>query len=223
MTKIQLETAPPRKAPEPPKTPRPSSAPPFTPAPPKPRQPAASQTPHAMQAQRQQARNVKPSRPPGPSGQAAQNARAAGVQQAMREPATPDLGAGPNVSTRFDRDANLQRPEFFEDFTERADALTEGGTEASLDALAEVAALDESLDCAALARVLPPGDNDGIFDVILPSGEQLGVVVSGRASSLSYLLSPSTDKFSARLRRHKMELEERLEQLTHRNVNITVL
>lgn len=89
-------------------------------------------------------------------------------------------------------------------------------------ALAE-AASDDTLDCAALAALLPRGENDGIFDVMLPNGERMGVVVSGKSSSLSYLLSPATEKLGSRLRRQRMELEQRVERLTQRNVNITVL
>lgn len=114
--------------------------------------------------------------------------------------------------------------EFFDEFDDTSDdSMSEGGAGAPLEETMDVEALDEQLDCAALASVLPTGENDGVFDVVLPSGDRLGVVVSGRPSSLSYLLSPSSEKLSSRLRRRRMELEERLEQLTHRNVNITVL
>jgi hypothetical protein len=149
---------------------------------------------------------------------------AAQQQERSRESLPLDLSSAPNANTRFDSGPNMLPVAFFDDFGDKEEGFTDKSSAgAMLDPLMDAAALDESLDTTALARLLPPGDNDGIFDVILPTGEQLGVVVSGRSSSLSYLLSPSTDKFTSRLRRHKMELEERLEQLTHRNVNITVL
>jgi hypothetical protein len=218
MSKIQREPSPPIKPPEPQKTARPSGAPPFTPAPPKPRQSAAPQADGATQSQRSQARTVKQARA---TMQSAPNERT--VQERTRESATSDSTSAPNASTRFDSGPGMLPGAFFGDFGDKQDSFTEGSAGATLESLMEASALDESLDTTALARLLPPGDNDGIFDVILPSGDQLGVVVNGRSSSLSYLLSPSTDKFASRLRRQKMELEERLEQLTHRNVEITVL
>jgi hypothetical protein len=221
MSKIQREPSPPTKPPEPQKTARPSGAPPFTPSPLKPRQSAAPQSAGAAQSQRPQ---VKTGRQARATMQSAPNERPVEtLQERTRESATSDLTSAPNASTRFDSGPGMLPVAFFDDFGDKQDGFTESSAGATLEPLMEAAALDESLDATALARLLPPGDNNGIFDVILPTGDQLGVVVSGQSSSLSYLLSPSTDKFASRLRRNKMELEERLEQLTHRNVNITVL
>jgi hypothetical protein len=222
MSKIQREVTPPKQSPEPQKSAGNSGAAPFTPAPPKPRQSAAPQG-AAASPQRQHAKTVRQART---AMQAVSNERpAAALPARAHESSTSDPTATPNASTRFDsgNGNGLLPVEFFADFAEAQDGTSKSSTGAMLESLAETAALDAPLDTAALARLLPPGDNDGIFDVILPTGDHLGVVVSGRSSSLSYLLSPSTDKFGSRLRRHKMELEERLEQLTHRNVNITVL
>lgn len=218
MSKIQPEPSTPKAPPAPKKTPRTSSAPPFTPAQPKPRPSAAPSPQSAAPARRQPAKAAKQTRA---AMQAAPDERAA-LQGRMREALIPDLAGAPNANTRFDSGNGTLPGGFFAEFAEDTytpDAWPKNGSGAPLGATA----LDDPLDCTALASLLPCGENDGIFDVVLPSGDRLGVVVSGRPSSLSYLLSPSTEKLGSRLRRHRMELEESLEQLTHRNVKITVL
>ncbi|WP_170304393.1 hypothetical protein, partial [Duganella radicis] len=104
-----------------------------------------------------------------------------------------------------------------------ADEGAAGGGRAAPNAARQAAAADAGLDCAELAQLLPAGGNDGIFDVVLPNGERMGVVVNGQATALSYLLSPASEQLAGRLRRQRMELEGRMERLTQRNVNITVL
>jgi hypothetical protein len=46
-------------------------------------------------------------------------------------------------------------------------------------------ALDEALDCVELAKLLPGGDASGIFEVIFPNGDSMGVVVDARPSQVS--------------------------------------
>ena len=220
MSKIQPEPRTPKAPPPAPKkTPRTSGAQPFTLAQPKPRQSAAPAQ-SAAPLRRQLAKAAKQTR--APKQAMPDDCHSAAPQGRMRDAPMPDLAGDPNASTRFDSGNSTLPGGFFAEFAEvtyTPDAWPKKGTGAPTEATA----LDDPLDCTALASLLPSGENDGIFDVVLPSGDRLGVVVSGRPSSLSYLLSPSTEKLGSRLRRHRMELEESLEQLTHRNVNITVL
>ncbi len=233
MSRIQNEPSIPGKPPAPKRTPHTGNAPPFTPAEQKPQQkpkqtpqqklrkPAVSSTANAAQAQRQHATNLRQARA---TRQAAQNERrSAAWQDRMREAPAQDPAADPNASPCFDKRNPMLPDDCSAESDEAPDAMANGSAGVSVEQLTQAAALDEQLDCTALAHLLPTGENDGIFDVVLPTGDRLGVVVSGRSSSLSYLLSPATEKFGSRLRRHRMELEAGLEQLTHRNVNITVL
>lgn len=70
---------------------------------------------------------------------------------------------------------------------------------------------------------LPTTSDNGIFEVILPGGETMGVVVSSQPALVSFLMSPSSEKTSDRLRQQKMELEGQLERLIKTKVKITVL
>lgn len=109
-------------------------------------------------------------------------------------------------------------PEDFKDPASGEDGSFAPGENIDLQSLG-----DELMDMAALVNVLPVDGASGIFEVLLPTGDSLGVVVSDQASGLGYLLSPSSDRLGKRLRDNRMELETRLGRLTHRNVNITVL
>jgi hypothetical protein len=244
MTRIQpgypAEPPAPKKAPA-----APVPAPPFTPA--RPRQAAAPQ-PHAAPPRQPQAKPARQARAPaqgaaddgksppqtaagGRGALAAADGRGSSFQ--MEDEAMGESGTGQN--NRFGGDNSRLEGQFFGGFGQ-ADDFAQSDDDAALqatlkDVLQETLRgtqhaldqLDQGLDSAELARLLPTGGNDGIFDVVLPTGERLGVVVSGRSSSLSYLLSPSPDQFGVRLRRQRMELEQRMERLTQRSVNITVL
>lgn len=85
-------------------------------------------------------------------------------------------------------------------------------------------AREAAFDAAALADDLAPlGSNDGIFEVILPSGAVLGVAVSTQASAVRFLLSTPGSGLANQLRRQRMELEGRLERRMGRHVMLTVL
>ncbi len=186
-----------------PKPPGPPDAPPPL------KKPAAGAPPAPFTPARPRATAVAvaPARP-------ARAGAAASASERARDSAAGEARADAGALTRFD-------PLFSPiDQDEEGSGRRGGASSASTDA---AGALDQELDSAELARLLPVGGNDGIFDVALPGGERMGVVVSGQSGSLSYLLSPSTEKLGARLRRQRMELESRVERLTHRNVNITVL
>lgn len=218
MSRIQPGASSPAERPAQKKPAAAGYAPPFTPAQARPRQQAAPQPANGAQSRQPPAKSVRQ-----PRAQAAPDQRASDTSTASASQARAPLAdTGPNANTRFD--GGTQSGQFFGEFEETLDTSARGGGGSLRETLAEtLAALDQGLDSAELARLLPAGGNDGIFDVILPTGDRLGVVVSGQSSALSYLLSPSTEKFSARLRRQRMELEDRMERLTHRNVKITVL
>lgn len=227
MSRIQPGASNPAERPPQKKPPAAGNAPPFTPATARPRQQAAPQSAGGAQPRQPTAKTVRqPRAQAAPDQRASDASTAASTSSASAAQARAPLAdTGPNADTRFD--GGTQSGQFFGEFQETLDSSGRGGgspRESLAGTLAEtLAALDQGLDSAELARLLPAGGNDGIFDVVLPTGDRLGVVVSGQSSALSYLLSPSTEKFGARLRRQRMELEDRMERLTHRNVNITVL
>ena len=72
-------------------------------------------------------------------------------------------------------------------------------------------------------KLMPMTSDDGIFEITLPSGETMGVVVNSQPTQISFFLSPSTAKMSDLLRPQQMELEGHLERRIRRNVKITVL
>jgi len=131
----------------------------------------------------------------------------------------------PNPETRFDSVDSYMPGGFFSEFTDSGDSDGSGQNDGAPEFSDVLGAdfHDDSLSASELAALLPTDGNNGVFELLLPTGASLGVVVSSQPSALSYLLSPSDDKLAAKLRRGRMELEDKLGRLTHRNVNITVL
>jgi hypothetical protein len=101
----------------------------------------------------------------------------------------------------------------------------QSGEQEGKDVCGTVASAHEAaFDAAALADDLAPlGGNDGIFEIILPSGAVLGVAVSTQASGVRFLLSTPASGLAKQLRRQRMELEGRLERRMGRHVMLTVL
>lgn len=85
------------------------------------------------------------------------------------------------------------------------------------------AASEESLEWMSLASLLPAGEDDGLFEVIMPNNTKVGVAVSDMPAGLSYLLMPEDDQLAYRLRGNEMELEGYLKRRIRRNVRVTVL
>lgn len=79
------------------------------------------------------------------------------------------------------------------------------------------------LDAEELAAILPMGDCNGIFDVTLPGGESLGVVVNANAKKATFMLTPGSEKTSANLIRNQKELNECLERRIKRDVQLIIL
>lgn len=214
---LQERPTMPTERPAPKKRPA-DAAPPFTPSP-KPRQAPPAPSALAVQTRQQCAKTVRQARA---ALLVVFNERQAAPPERSYLSPPPGLDDQPHAFPRSDCGLGAFGGQFAGEYDWAHDGMTPRACGAAQQEI-NAAALEQELDCAALARLLPCGLNDGIFDVVLPTGERLGVVVNGQSSSLSYLLSPSPDQFGSRLRRQRMELEERMERLTHRNVRITVL
>lgn len=100
-----------------------------------------------------------------------------------------------------------------------------GGEAGEWVAQAPIAALEPTLfeTEALLAELLSIGKDDGIFEVILPGGQTLGIAVQSHGAEMRLLLSAADERFSARLKRQRTELEDALERRMERGVSIVVL
>ncbi len=79
-------------------------------------------------------------------------------------------------------------------------------------------------DPLALCDDLAAGaEDDGVFELIFPSGQTLGVAVNSQPSKTEFLLSPSSSALGGWLREQKKELANHLERRMQKNINITVL
>lgn len=63
----------------------------------------------------------------------------------------------------------------------------------------------------------------GIFELLLPGGQTLGVVVQSAPGSVHFLLSAGGSALEQRLRQNKMELERRLQQRMQKDVRVALL
>lgn len=118
----------------------------------------------------------------------------------------------------------VRRQDSSDDQPGAGSGMADAGPDAQRRSDLPCAAADGALDLQNLQEDLLPmtGDN-GIFEVSLPGGETMGVVVNAQPALVSFLLSPSTEKMRMQLLPQKMELEGHLERRIHRNVKITVL
>jgi hypothetical protein len=94
---------------------------------------------------------------------------------------------------------------------------------AAADASVSVAGSLAAAEDFSLSEELAQMTDSGIFEVLLPDGESLGVAVDVRAAGIGFLLSPSGDKLRTRLEMQKMELEGVLKQRMGRSVKIAIL
>ncbi|MYM99230.1 hypothetical protein, partial [Duganella vulcania] len=63
----------------------------------------------------------------------------------------------------------------------------------------------------------------GIFELLLPGGQAIGVVVQPLDAAVHFLLNAGGGALDTRLRQNKMELEQRLQQRMRKDVRISVL
>jgi len=85
------------------------------------------------------------------------------------------------------------------------------------------AATEDELDSQLLSALLAQSHESGMFEVLLPGGETLGVAVDVRPEAVDYLLTPPSAGLAAQLRGRQMELAGQLGQRIGRSVRITVL
>lgn len=83
--------------------------------------------------------------------------------------------------------------------------------------------LGNGMDTEALLELLPISGDSGIFEVLLPDGERIGVVTDVRDSLASFLLTTSSDKLRSQLQRKRLELERGLVRRMRRQVRLAVL
>lgn len=87
-----------------------------------------------------------------------------------------------------------------------------------------MSAANTEFDMMALCdRLAPLAQDAGIFEIIMPSGARLGVVVDKAGSSVRFLISAANAGFGQQLRRRRMELEDQLERRIGRSVMLAVL
>lgn len=96
------------------------------------------------------------------------------------------------------------------------------GTPATSEASTDMGTQDE-LEGALLAALLAQGPDSGLFEVLLPGGEALGVAVDARPEVVDYLLTPASERLGEQLRGRQMELAGQLRQRIGRSVRVTVL
>lgn len=108
----------------------------------------------------------------------------------------------------------------------RQDAQQNGsGDGDDMSPLEELAAAREArMDLDNLADELAPlAGQSGIFEVILPNGERLGVAIRQSAKETGIFLTPSTPELGERLKGKRTELERRLARHIGRDVSLAVL
>lgn len=93
-----------------------------------------------------------------------------------------------------------------------AGAMSAGEASADFDAQAEIEAGLHGL-----------GGRQGIFELLLPGGQSIGVVVQSAPGSIHFLLSAGGGVLEQRLRKNRMELERRLQQRMQKDVRIALL
>jgi len=174
-----------------------------TPAPaPAPAAVRPNQPPAAVMAARTQRRQAEKGAP-GREGQA----------QREREL----IGAAPD-----ERGHNLPVAAFGERGQEqRGQDDNEGASLAS--AVAIDAGAQEELAGALIAALLAQSHDSGMFEVLLPGGDTLGVAVDVSPEAVDYLLTPASERVATQLRGRQMELAGQLGQRIGRSVRVTVL
>ena len=85
------------------------------------------------------------------------------------------------------------------------------------------AAPEAGFDCELLLGLLPGDGDSGIFELLLPGGERLGVVADISRRQANFLLTPSSERLRQQINKAKMELEKGLAQRMDRHVRLTVL
>lgn len=167
---------------------------PAPPTPPRPTQPQASAI--VARPQRRPAEKAAPGRDAPPSREQEQAAERRGDGLAIAPCREREQGSG--------------------------DGEDGDGTPAASEVNADMGMQDE-LEGALLAALLAQGPDSGMFEVLLPGGDTLGVAVDARPEAIDYLLTPASERLGEQLRGRQMELAGQLRQRIGRSVRVTVL
>ena len=81
----------------------------------------------------------------------------------------------------------------------------------------------DDLDPALIAQLAAHAADSGMFEVLLPGGDTLGVSVHVRSHAIDYLLTTASERVATQLRARQMELAGQLGQRIGRSVSVTVL
>ncbi|NHZ32683.1 hypothetical protein [Massilia rubra] len=139
------------------------------------------------------------------------DAQAARQADARRERAATDLA---------DADPHAPCIDAFAPLRERCQG---GEPDGGNGAVAGVGSAAASGDAGVEEALLGLRQQQGIFELLLPGGQTLGVVVQPVAGGVHFMLSAGGGVLEQRLRQNKMELERRLQQRMQKDVRIAVL
>ena len=195
------------------------TAPPFSVKPPKPsgqQKPATQQKP--VKATPQPARHA-PGAPGSKSSQSANRTRPASRGDHARQKAN----AGRDVQAGMAAEADMEDIEAEVYVAALLERKNERRRQSNPEQCGDTSpAADMELDLVSI-RMEQLTDSSGVFEILLPGGKIMGVVVDRSVSNTRFLLSPSDEKQRERLLRHQMELENRLARRIGTDVRITVL
>jgi len=178
---------------------------PDPPAPPPRPRPAPPPPPPAATSP---ARPAPPSGPAArPAGAVAANRPAARAETAASAPSQPQA-AGQGASVLVVPDWSDGR---------------QGGSQQQGGAAPAGSTGGDPCDCGTLLDLLPTDGDSGIFEILLPNGGKLGVMVDVGRTAASFLLSPGGPQLRDWLRRKQMELQLGLARRMHRTVRLAVL
>ncbi|MFB9241749.1 hypothetical protein IV454_18920 [Massilia antarctica] len=157
------------------------------------------------------------SAPPAPARARMRATQAARQGEPRREPcANAQADAGPRAAGCDVQAPAPERPHGNDD-----DAGAGAGAAGATGVGGAAGAPSE--DGGVQAALLGLHEQQGIFELLLPGGQSLGVVVQATAGGVHFLLSAGGGALEQHLRQNKMELERRLQQRMRKDVRIAVL
>lgn len=189
--------------------------------------PAARPMPARRAARRAELATPTPPAPP-PARPAQPPVPTAVARQPLRRPADKPAPGPEAPASHEPLDAAEQRNEGIAILACREREQGTGGDDDGDDTplAPEVAgdmARQDDLEGALVAALLAQGPDSGLFEVLLPGGETLGVAVDARPECIDYLLTPASAHLGEQLRGRQMELAGQLRQRIGRSVRVTVL
>lgn len=90
-------------------------------------------------------------------------------------------------------------------------------------ASAESASTEAALDSSMMDELAGRASGDGVFELIFPNGDTMGVAVSSQSTGTHFLLTPSSASLRELLQGRKKELVSQLEQRMQDSVSVVVL